>query len=307
MLSETIEYFPKTIQEKIKYISKYEVENIEEIRLRVDQNISIKIGQEMKNLDYKISKKEIEETFENICEKSIYSYTKQISEGFITIKGGNRVGLTGSCVIEERKVKNINNISSLNFRISRQIKDVAVPILKDVIDIKNNTIFNTMIVSPPGCGKTTYLRDLIRLLSDGTGSISGKNVSVVDERSEIGNRTRMGEGFYLGKRTDLLDHCPKAEGMLMLLRTMTPEILAADEIGGKEDMKALAYVRNCGCKLLMTIHGSSLQDLFFRPVVGKYLKQFPFERYIYLEKGKKAERRIRIYAKQGEELLWQNY
>lgn len=166
MLSETIEYFPKTIQEKIKYISKYEEENIEEIRLRVDQNISIKIGQEMKNLDYKISKKEIEETFENICEKSIYSYTKQISEGFITIKGGNRVGLTGSCVIEERKVKNINNISSLNFRISRQIKDVAVPILKDVIDIKNNTIFNTMIVSPPGCGKTTILRDLVRMVSN---------------------------------------------------------------------------------------------------------------------------------------------
>ena len=166
MLSETIEYFPKTIQEKIKYISKYEEENIEEIRLRVDQNISIKIGQEMKNLDYKISKKEIEETFENICEKSIYSYTKQISEGFITRKGGNRVGLTGSCVIEERKVKNINNISSLNFRIARQIKDVAVPILKDVIDIKNNTIFNTMIVSPPGGGKTTILRDLIRKLSN---------------------------------------------------------------------------------------------------------------------------------------------
>ena len=166
MLSETIEYFPKTIQEKIKCIGKYEEENIEEIRLRVDQNISIKIGQEMKNLDYKISKKEIEETFENICEKSIYSYTKQISEGFITIKGGNRVGLTGSCVIEERKVKNINNISSLNFRIARQIKDVAVPILKDVIDIKNNTIFNTMIVSPPGCGKTTILRDLVRMVSN---------------------------------------------------------------------------------------------------------------------------------------------
>ena len=165
MLSETIEYFPKTIQEKIKY-SKYEEENIEEIRLRVDQNISIKIGQEMKNLNYKISKKEIEETFENICEKSIYSYTKQISEGFITIKGGNRVGLTGSCVIEDGKVKNINNISSLNFRIAKQIKEVAVPILKDVIDIKNNTIFNTMIVSPPGCGKTTILRDLVRMVSN---------------------------------------------------------------------------------------------------------------------------------------------
>ena len=160
---EIINSLSLNLREKIRNIKG---ENIEEIRLRVDQNISIKIGQEMKNLDYKISKKEIEETFENICEKSIYSYTKQISEGFITIKGGNRVGLTGSCVIEERKVKNINNISSLNFRISRQIKDVAVPILKDVIDIKNNTIFNTMIVSPPGCGKTTILRDLVRMVSN---------------------------------------------------------------------------------------------------------------------------------------------
>lgn len=169
MIYEVLEYFPKSIQETLtRYIEKNKdsVKSIEEIRLRVEQMLSIKIGQDMENINYKISKKEIEETFENICEKSIYSYIKQISEGFITIKGGNRVGITGSCVIEENKVKNINDISSLNFRIAKQIKDVSIPILKDVIDLPNNTIFNTMIVSPPGGGKTTILRDLVRKISN---------------------------------------------------------------------------------------------------------------------------------------------
>ena len=149
MINEVLEYFPKTIREKINDVN---IDYIEEIRLRVQQNLSVKIGQELKEI--------------NICEKSIYSYTRQIAEGFITIKGGNRVGITGSCVLEDGKIKIINNISSLNFRIAKQIKDVSIPILKDVIDLPNNTIFNTMIVSPPGGGKTTILRDLIRKLSN---------------------------------------------------------------------------------------------------------------------------------------------
>ena len=173
MIKEILEYMPKTILEELnQYIKsdneeiEYKINNIEEIRLRAEQNLCIKIGQDMKELRHKVSKKELEETFENICEKSVYSYTKQISEGFITIKGGNRVGITGSCVVEEDKVKNINNISSLNFRVARQIKDVSVPLLKDVIDLANNTIFNVMIVSSPGGGKTTILRDLVRKISD---------------------------------------------------------------------------------------------------------------------------------------------
>lgn len=168
MVSEVLEYFPKSIREKLnEYIKINDVNiNIEEIRFRTQQNLSVKIGQELREISYKITSKEIEETFENICEKSIYSYTRQIAEGFITIRGGNRVGITGSCVIEDGKVKNINNISSLNFRISKQIKDVSIPVLKDVIDLPNNTIFNTMIVSSPGGGKTTILRDLIRKLSN---------------------------------------------------------------------------------------------------------------------------------------------
>ena len=163
MINEVLEYLPKSIREKINDVN---IDYIEEIRLRVHQNLSIKIGQELKEINYRITPKELGETFENICEKSIYSYTRQIAEGFITIKGGNRVGITGSCVMEDGKIKNINNISSLNFRIAKQIKDVSTSILKDVIDLPNNTIFNTMIASPPGGGKTTILRDLIRKISN---------------------------------------------------------------------------------------------------------------------------------------------
>ncbi len=160
MIEDVIEYLPNLIKNQIeKYIEKNnQKEKIEEIRLRTGQRLTLKIGQDMECINYKISKKEIDETFENICEKSIYSYTKQISEGFITIKGGNRVGITGSCVIENNRVKNINNVSSLNFRIARQIKDVSTPILKDVIDIENDTIFNTMIVSPPGARKNYNIK-----------------------------------------------------------------------------------------------------------------------------------------------------
>lgn len=169
MVNEVMEYFPESIKNEVyNYIKeKDNIENlIEEIRLRINQNIIIKIGQDLVRLNNKITKIELTEIFENICEKSIYAYTKQISEGFITIKGGNRVGITGSAVIENGKVINMNYISSLNFRIARQIKEVSIPILKYVIDIQNDTIFNTLIVSPPGGGKTTILRDLIRKISN---------------------------------------------------------------------------------------------------------------------------------------------
>ena len=169
MLKDVVEYFPRHIKliintylEKNKYLEN----SIEEIRIRSNGNLSIKVGQELISLFSNVTKEEMQETFENICEKSIYSYTKQISEGFITIKGGNRVGITGSVVIESDKVINMNYISSLNFRIARQIKDVSDSILKYVINLEENTIYNTIIASSPGAGKTTLLRDFVRKISN---------------------------------------------------------------------------------------------------------------------------------------------
>ena len=161
MIKEILVYLPisitNTIQNYIKQNNNIETK-IEEIRLRINQNLTLKISQDLKILNHKVTKEEISEAFENICEKSVYSYTKQISEGFITIKGGNRVGLTGQAVIENEKVININYISSLNFRISRQIKECSIPLLKYVIDIENNSIFNTLIVSPPGARKNNNIK-----------------------------------------------------------------------------------------------------------------------------------------------------
>lgn len=168
MLKEVLEYLPNSIRNIINDYTQRNIgiaEKIEEIRIRGNGILSIKIGQELINLYSNVSSAELREAFENICEKSVYSYTKQISEGFITIKGGNRVGITGSAVIEDNHLINLNYISSLNFRIARQIKDVSIPILKYIIDIDNKSIYNTIIASPPGAGKTTILRDITRKLS----------------------------------------------------------------------------------------------------------------------------------------------
>ena len=155
MLSDVMEYFPVLIRnEMMLFITKNNLEDlVEEIRLRIHKNICIRIGQELVIMNHKLTQAEMSEIFENICEKSIYSYTRQISEGFITIKGGNRVGVVGSVVIENEKVINMNYISSLNFRIARQIKEISQPIIKHIIDIDNNSIFNTIIISSPGARK----------------------------------------------------------------------------------------------------------------------------------------------------------
>lgn len=169
MLKEIMDYLPTHIKAIIiSYLEKdiHLTDSIEEIRIRSNGNLSIKKGQDIISLFSNVTKDEIQETFENICEKSIYSYTKQISEGFITIKGGNRVGITGSVVMEKNNVINMNYISSLNFRIARQIKDVSDSILKYVINIQDNSIYNTIIASPPGAGKTTMLRDFVRKISN---------------------------------------------------------------------------------------------------------------------------------------------
>ncbi len=159
MIKDVLDYLPSKMEDKINEFIGNKVDiPIEEIRLRINRNLTLKIGQDLVVLDYKINQKELTETYENICEKSIYSYTKQISEGFITIKGGNRVGITGSAVIENGKITNLNDISSLNFRIAREIKEVSMPLLRYIIDINENTIYNTLIVSSPGARKNNYFK-----------------------------------------------------------------------------------------------------------------------------------------------------
>lgn len=286
-----LQYFPNHIKEVIlQNISTSITEHIEEIRIRLKRPITLKIGQELMILESIINKEEIDEIFERICENSIYSYKKEICEGFITIKGGHRVGITGTAVIEE-KLKNINYISSLNFRIAREKKDSSKEIIKNIINSKENTICNTLIISPPGCGKTTMLRDIVRNISNGIKEleISPKVIGLVDERGEIAATYKGVPQNDVGIMTDVMSNFTKTIGIKMLIRSMSPQIIVCDEIGGKEDVEAIKIATCSGVKGIFTAHGKNLEEIIKNPEINTLLKENIIEKVIQLstkEKGK---------------------
>ena len=281
-METVLEYLSPTLRYEIQKYFEQNIDEIEEIRIRVTKPIAIKTSEKIKILEHIVTIEEILETFQKICENSIYSYKKQICEGFITIKHGHRVGITGNCVIENGQVININYISSLNFRIAREQKGCSNEILKYVTN--SNEVYNTLIVSKPGCGKTTILRDLIRNISNG-----GKTCGVVDERGEIAAMSKGVPQNDMGILTDVIDNVPKSQGMFMLIRSMAPEVIACDEIGSKEDIQAINYAMCSGVKGIFTAHGANLEELLLNNQIAELLQKFIIERIIFLDdkiKGK---------------------
>lgn len=263
---------------------------VEEIRLRIGWPVHLvgqgdlfmdhqKISPSPHQLD-RVSRQELEEIIQRVNQYSPYAFTEEIREGYITLPGGHRVGFCGRTVTEQGVVKTIRDFSSLNFRVMRELKGTGEKVLPYLC--KGSSIYNTLILSPPRCGKTTLLRDLIRLLSYGGREGRGIKVGVVDERSEIGGCYLGEPQLDLGPRADILDGCPKARGIMLLLRAMSPQVIATDEIGRKEDMIALREALNAGVKVLATIHGNSFQDLKHRPGLEKIIAGGFFERTILL-------------------------
>ena len=239
---------------------------------------------EKENIHY-VDRCELMETMEYIAGYSLYAYEDELRQGFLTIQGGHRVGVAGKILMEEGKVRSIRYISFLNIRLAHQVEGCADKVMPFIVE--NGEVCHTLIISPPCCGKTTLLRDVIRQISNGNAWCEGKNVGVVDERSEIGGAYQGVPQNDLGIRTDLLDCCPKAEGMMMLIRSMSPEVVAVDEIGDYGDIKAIESVLNCGCRLIATVHGSSVEDIEKKPLLQKMVKEHVFDRYIILSGKKK--------------------
>ena len=233
----------------------------------------------------RMTERDLRETMEYIGNYSLYAYEDEIRQGYLTIQGGHRVGIAGKTVIEDGRVKGIRPISCINLRISHSVEGCADPVMPYLWE--NGEFCHTLIVSAPRCGKTTLLRDIIRQISDGNGSHGGLTVGVVDERSEIAGACRGVAQNRMGIRTDVLDGCPKAEGMMMLIRSMSPDVVAVDEIGTQQDLCALESVLNCGCRILATVHGNSMEDVRQKPLLGDLVERHVFQRYILLS-GKEA-------------------
>ena len=309
---EIAKLFPAHIRQAL-LAAHFDMDQVYEIRLRVNAPlILIYQGKEyFLTREGEFSREEsqgcfvraedLKETMEYVSSYSMYAFEEEIRQGFITIQGGHRVGIAGKTVLEGDRIKSVKYISYMNLRLSHQIKGCASPILPYII--KNGRICHTLIISPPRCGKTTLLRDLIRQVSSGSSYMPGVSVGVVDERSEIGGSYQGIPQNDLGIRTDVLDCCPKAEGMMMLIRSMSPEVVAVDELGDYEDIHAIESVIHCGCKLFATVHGSSIEDIKRKPLMQRLVRERIFERYIVLHHQDRAGRVKAIFDERGTSLF----
>jgi stage III sporulation protein AA len=273
----------------------YGLEPLEEIRLRAEKPLVLQnyfkewfIGNDglltsNPSGSFTVTKEDIKTSVGLMSENSIYAYQDEIRNGYITIKGGHRVGLAGRVVLDGCSVKNIKDISGLNIRLSNQVfgcsKKIARYLLRD-----NSDIYNTLIISPPQCGKTTILRDIARSLSNGIkeSGFKGIKVGIVDERSEIAACFRGVPQNDVGIRTDVLDGCPKRVGMPMMIRSMSPMVIITDEIGNDGDREAVHSVLNAGVRIITTAHGYNISELKSRREVLKLIEDRVFERYIVL-------------------------
>lgn len=293
-------YLHKDIRDVItKSLEFINEKDFQEIRIRLNMPLEIKVNGKKHLLlengtttdDFKrafvVNKEAFLHTLSKISAHSMYAFSDELKNGFITLKGSHRVGIVGTCVIENGVIKSVKDISSLNIRLSHEIIDVS----KKITKIYQNDIENTLIISPPGGGKTTLLRDLIRVFSDEFN----KTVGVVDERSEIC------DSHYVGVRTDVITNCPKSVGMTTLLRTMSPDIICVDEIGKKEDVLAIEELFNCGVKVLATIHGKSIFEVKNKENIKTFLEKKSFKFYIIL--GKNPKERPKIFDENFEEVL----
>lgn len=228
-------------------------------------------------------REDLEETFRRICEYSVYTHEKEVSQGFVTLRGGHRAGICGRAVIEDGQVRSIQEICAVNIRIAREVKDAAAPLLQGMQAAGGLRVLREglLLAGPPGSGKTTLLRDLVRRLSSGALG-TPLRITVVDERGEIG---AVWEGIPqndLGLCTDILTGCPKALGIEMAVRSMSPEIVAFDELGTREEAEAVSRCLHAGAAALATIHADSPGALARRPQALQLFRSGAVNRVAFL-------------------------
>lgn len=298
-MESVLALLPKKIQTQLLRMPPEILLKSEELRIRVDRPIEVIIGGEPHFLSYEVSRQDAEQLLGHLSQFSLYTLEEELKRGYITIAGGHRVGLAGKVILEKGVVKAIRDISSFNIRIARQKIGVAASLIPNLY---NETWQHTLIIGAPQTGKTTILRDIARIVSTGVEllNIPAKKVGIVDERSEIAGCVHGVPQLEFGLRVDVLDGCPKAEGMMMMIRSMSPDVLVVDEIGRLEDSIAVLEAVNAGITLFSTTHGHTFAEVQKRPFMIDLLSQNIFERFIEIKRDEKGNRIYRILDEHGK-------
>ncbi|MBM7651577.1 stage III sporulation protein AA [Neobacillus cucumis] len=301
-MESILNFLPNNLASLISQIPPNQKEEVEEIRIRINRPIEITLKGSPRFLSYIIQPEDAFHLLNKISHFSIYTLEEELKRGYITISGGHRIGLAGKVILEDGKVKAIRDISSFNIRIAREKVGIAEPIIPSIYQ---KDWMHTMIIGPPQTGKTTLLRDIARIISTGSSSrgIYARKVGIVDERSEIAGCVNGIPQLTFGHRLDVLDACPKAEGMMMMIRSMSPDVLIVDEIGRREDGEAIQEAVNAGIKLIMTTHGSNIEEIRKRPSLKDIMEQMIFDRFVILSRASGPGTITRILDANGNEML----
>ena len=286
-----------------------QLEQVAEIRCRRDRPVLVRLadGQEVALSDkgelLYLDGAALAQMVERINQGSVYAWEEEYRRGYLTLAGGHRVGLAGKTLLEQGEIRTMKNISSLNFRIAHEVLGAADEVMAYIC--QGQTVRNTLLVAPPGCGKTTLLRDITRQLSDGAPPLwpLGVNVGLVDERSELAGTVAGAAQLNVGRRTDILDGCPKSEGMQMLIRAMSPQVIITDEIGTLADVRAMQDALNAGVAVITSIHGRQWSDLEGRPYLEPLLAEHFFQCLIFLSSRQGAGTIERVLIWRGHDYV----
>jgi stage III sporulation protein AA len=274
----------------------------EEVRMRAERPVELLTATGSVFFNQLAKKADILHILNMGSRNSLYAHEEEMRNGYITVRGGHRLGFTGEVIMTEGRIAALTHFNSLNIRFARELKGCSDGVIRHVAE--TDKLRSCLFVSPPGVGKTTLLRDIARRVSDGGRTHESWKTGLIDERGEIASCLEGIPQLDVGRRTDILDNCPKAEGVMMLIRTMSPQGLVTDAIGGQQDCEALGQAASCGGKIIASAHGHTLGELLSTRYIEKIITEKIFDRYIFIKREHNCILPTRVYTSDLKEEMY---